>query len=225
MRRYLTEPEQRDLLKAAKSDSDPLAQRDFHWMSVLILTGMRIQEFTLLTAELARLALRSGWLVSLKKHCKGKKRANEYLVTHQLRVHLQALLDLSDKHAAALAIGAADPQQLQPLVWGREIRGKAGPLSVRSYEARMKIWAAKAALDHRVSPHWLRHTRGMNIMRRSRGKDAIRVAKLALNHASIRSTGIYTQMSREEFESEIHLVDGGRVPRRVARDLAERAVQ
>ena len=46
----------------------------------------------------------------------------------------------------------------------------------------------------------------MNIVTRTRGKDGLRVAKLALNHQSIRSTGIYTQMSREAYEAEIRMV-------------------
>lgn len=242
MRRYLTETEQRPLLMAAKKSSDPLAQRDYHWMGALILTGMRIQEFSRLTADLVRLGLRTGWLVSPKEHCKGRRRANEYLVTHPLRQHLEALLRLSDETAARVVPKPAripkvlvwpgldgvepsdDGPAPQPLVWGRDVDGAAGPLSVRSYEARLKLWAAAAGLDQRISPHWLRHTRAMNIMRRTRGKDGLRVAKLALNHSSIRSTGVYTGMCREEYEQEIHLVDGGRVPRRLARELAERAV-
>jgi site-specific recombinase XerD len=218
MKRYLTESEQRQLLLAAKRMADPLAVRDHHWMATLILTGMRVQEFSRLTADQVRMALRAGWLVSKKDACKGKRRANDYLVTHPLRLHLQALLDISDEDAPMHEL---EEGGTQPLVWGRAVDGKAGALSVRSYEARMKVWAAQAGLDLRVSPHWLRHTRGMNVMRRSRGKDAIRVAQLALNHSSIRSTGVYTQMAREEYEAEIRFVDGGRVPRRVARQMAE----
>lgn len=224
MKRYLTEQEQRALLQAAKRVADPLAQRDYHWMAALILTGMRIQEFRHLTAGQVQLAMRTGWLISLKEHCKGRRHANDYLVTHALRTHLQALLDLSDETLATMGQDMTDPGVVQPLIWGRDIAGKAGPLSVRSYEARMKVWAAAAGLDPRVSPHWLRHTRGMNIMRRSRGANAINVTQRALNHASLRSTGIYTAMCREEYEQEIRLVDGGRMPRRVARSLAESAV-
>lgn len=220
MKKYLTETEQRQLLAAAKRTADPLAQRDYHWMNALILTGMRIQEWSLLTAAQVRRALQDGWLVSLKQACKGKRHANDYLVTHPLRQHLQALLDLSDELAQHLEV---EEGAMQPLVWGRDVAGRAGAMSVRSYQARMKVWAEAAGLDRRVSPHWLRHTRGMNIMRRSRGKDALRVAKLALNHSSIRSTGIYTAMCREEYEQAIRMVDGGRVPRRLARQLAERA--
>jgi site-specific recombinase XerD len=222
MRRYLTETEQRTLLATAKRVNELLAQRDYHWMGALILTGMRIQEFSLLTAPQVRQALTCGWLVSLREACKGKKHTNEYLITHPLRQHLQALLKISDE--LARAIEHVDGEQLQPLVWGRDVAGKAGHLSVRSYEARLKEWAVAAGLDPRISPHWLRHTRGMNVINRTRGKDGLRVAKLALNHQSIRSTGIYTQMSREAYEAEIRMVDGGRVPRRVARLAAERAV-
>jgi site-specific recombinase XerD len=221
MRKYLTDHEQRQLLQAAKREADLLAQRDYHWMGALITTGMRIQEFSRLTAPQVRQALACGWLVSLREHCKGKKHTNEYLVTQPLLVHLQALLSISDELARGIE---HDQEQLQPLVWGRDVAGKAGHLSVRSYEARLKVWAAKASLDPRISPHWLRHTRGMNVIGRTRGKDGLRVAQRALNHASIRSTGIYTQMSREAYEQEIRFVDGGRVPRRVARQMAEQAV-
>lgn len=223
MRRYLPEQEQKLLLQAAKKMADPLAVRDYHWMASLILTGMRIQEFSLLNVPIVELALRAGWLVSLKEHCKGKRRANEYLVTHQLRHHLTELVRISNEMAETILPQLQERPALQPLVWGRVVDGTCGPLSVRSYEARIKIWGAQAGLDPRISPHWLRHTRGMNVMNRSRGKDALRVAQLALNHSSIRSTGIYVQMSREEFEREIHFVDGGRVPRRLARQMAERA--
>ena len=115
MRRYLTEQQQRELLMVAQRTRDPLALRDFHWMAALILTGMRIQEFSRLTAEQVRLALRTGWLVSKKEHCKGKHRANEYLVTHRLRVHLQGLLDLSDELASELK--APEPADADDLRW------------------------------------------------------------------------------------------------------------
>jgi hypothetical protein len=61
----------------------------------------------------------------------------------------------------------------------------------------------------------------MNIMRRSRGENPLKVAQVALNHSSLKSTGVYLQLSREEFEREIQAVDGGRVPKRVARRMAE----
>ncbi|UUZ68059.1 site-specific integrase [Polaromonas sp. P2-4] len=209
-----------ELLKAARTQADPLAQRDYHWMAALILTGMRIQEFSHLTVAQVRLALATGWLISRKEHCKGKegkRRANEYCVTAQLRIHLQALMRISDEMGVThdgLEVG-------QPLVWGRNLNGGASALSVRSYEARLKQWAVAAGLDNRISPHWLRHTRGMNVVAHCRGNNALKVAQLALNHASLRSTGVYVQMSRESFEREMQLVDGaGRLSKADARRLA-----
>jgi len=63
-RRYLTELEQSRLLSGASRVNDPLAQRDFHWMAALILTGMRIQEFSRLTVGQVQQSLATGWLVS-----------------------------------------------------------------------------------------------------------------------------------------------------------------
>jgi site-specific recombinase XerD len=217
MRRYLTEAEQRALLAAPKGVACPLAQRDYHCLAALMLTGMRITEWSRLTVSMVKQAMATGWLVSPPEHCKGK-RGNEYLVTEQLHVHLAALCKLSDQLGAGLVVPAAG----QPLVWGRDIAGRAGPLSVRSYEVRLKEWARAAGLDVRISPHWLRHTRGMNIMRRSRGAHPLKVAQVALGHKSIASTGIYTQLAREEVEAELRQVDGGRLPKAVARRLALR---
>lgn len=219
-KRYLNELEQSQLLSGASSVHCPLAQRDFHWMAALILTGMRIQEFSRLTVPMVQRALQSGWLVTPKSLCKGGRRGHEYLITARLRRHLEALVKLSHE----LGAGCVVPPEGQPLVWGRDIAGLAGPLSVRSYEARVKLWVAHAGLDPRISPHWFRHTRGMNIMRRSRGDNPLKVTQIALGHASLQSTGIYLQMSREEYEREIQGVDGGRLPKAVARRMAAQGV-
>lgn len=217
MMKYLTEPEQRELLKAAKTQADALAQRDYHWMAALILTGMRIAEFGRLTAPQVRLGLATGWLVSRKADCKGKRHANDYCVTLQLALHLRALLALSDAVDGELPAGFAEPTNGQPLVWGRG----AAPLSVRSYEARLKLWARAAGLDGRISPHWLRHTRGMNVLRHSRGENPLLVAQRALNHASLKSTGVYLHLSREALEQDLQLVDArGRMGKAQARRLA-----
>ena len=216
MRRYLTEPEQRKLLNAAKGQADPLAQRDYHWMACLMLTGMRIQEWSLLTVEATKKALARGWLINPPAHCKGG-RSNEHMMTEPVRLHLQALIRLSDELGAGLLV----PDAGQPLVWGRQVGGQAGALSVRSYEARLKEWARAAGLDDRISPHWLRHTFGMNVMRRSRATNPLKVTQMAMGHKSLASTGVYLNLSREELEEDLRSVAAGqRLPKRVARRLA-----
>lgn len=215
MRRYLPEAEQARLLKAAQGCSDPLAQRDYHWMAAVLLTGMRIGEFSRLTVPQVQQGLRSGWLVSRKADCKGQ-RGNEYAVTTPLRRHLEALV----RYAALLGSGevsAAGAAGERPLIPGRF----GDHMTPRAYELRMKLWAAEAGLDPRLSPHWLRHSRGMNIVRRSRGNNPLKVAQAALGHASLKSTGVYLHLSREELAEELQAVDGGRVKKRQARGLAE----
>lgn len=212
MRRYLTEAEQQQLLRAAKTNTDPLAQRDYWWMRLLIELGMRVNEFHLLTLAQAEAALAMGWLVVTKGQRKGGKRGHEYLVTQTVRECLVALTFMARAEPPIAGLPT-------PLV-----RGSHGAaLSVRSYQARLKVWVSEAGLDPRVSIHWLRHTRAMNIMRRCRGENPLGVVKQALGHESISSTGIYTQMAREDYVRELHQVDGGRLSKRAARAMGAQA--
>ena len=233
-RRYLEDEEQKALLKAAKDQAGLLAQRDYAWMKLLIETGMRINELALLELRQAEMALKTGWLSIRAEQRKGhgvkakegeqpkpaKRSPHEYMVTAPVRECLCILIDLQPELAPALEL---PPNEPAPLLWGRcgIVRGKVlhEHMSVRSFQVRMKHWASLAGLPEGVSPHWLRHTRGVNIIRRSRGNNPLKVAQMALGHASIASTGIYTQMSREEFSRELNLVAGGRMRRSDARAL------
>ena len=211
MKRYLTEGEQQKLLRAARGSTDPLAQRDYWWMRLMLATGMRVQELSLLSAEQAEAALATGWLIVDKAQRKGRRRGQEYVVTQSVRDCLTALLALQrDEPAPAGLDGPA------PLLWGRE----GGRLSVRSYQARMKLWIRAAQLDPRMSPHWLRHSRGVNIIARSRSANPLKVVQTALGHESIASSGIYTQMLREDYVRDLHGIDGARMRKRDALKLA-----
>jgi|GEM_PF-790431 len=215
LKRYLTDAEQRALLQAARRSTDPLAQRDLLWMRLLIETGARVAELASFTAAQAEAALATGWLAvraaQRKADGKGRRRAHEYLVTEPVRDCLRGLLALQRQHPAGL-----DATAPEPLVWGRG--GQA--LSVRSYQARMKLWAREAGLDGRISPHWLRHTRGRNIVARSRAKNPLKVVQLALGHASVASSGVYTQMVRQEYVDALHAAAGGRMRKAAARRAA-----
>ena len=217
-KRYLTDEEQRRLLAKAKEQAGPLAQRDYAWMRLLIETGMRVNELATLTYRQAVNALASGWLVVTKDQRKGKRCGHEYLVTEPVRQGLITLMELQEELRPMVVL---PPEVMPPLLWGRcgVVRGKllAEHMSVRSFQARMKYWAYLSGLPDGVSPHWLRHTRGVNIIRRSRGNNPLKVAQLALGHASIASTGIYTQMSREEYTRELQNVAGGRMRKADAR--------
>jgi len=215
LKRFLNETEQRALLRAARQSSDPLAQRDYHWMRLMIETGARVSELASFTAAQAEAALASGWLVvapaQRKANSQGKRRGHEYLVTEPVRTSLLALLALQREESAAL-----EPDAPVPLIWGRD--GKA--LSVRSYQVRIKAWAQAGGLAGGVSPHWLRHTRGVNIINRSRAANPMKVAQLALGHVSAASTAIYTQLARDEYVQALQATAGGRMPKKAARRAA-----
>lgn len=225
LKRYLTDEEQRRLLSVAKAQAGLLAQRDYAWMRLLIETGMRVNELATLTVGQAEQALASGWLVVDKAQRKasksGKRMGHEYMLTEPVRQCLEQLVHLQAELSPALV---PELDVVPPLLWGRcgVVKGKVmcEHMSVRSLQARMKHWAYLAGLPDGVSPHWLRHTRGVNIIRRSRGRNPLKVAQLALGHVSIASTGIYTQMSREEFAAEMRAVAGGRMRKADARAMA-----
>jgi hypothetical protein len=178
-----------------------------------------------LASHLAERALATGWLVVDKEQRKGKRRGHEYLVTEPVRQALAKLLELQQELRPMCIDGGLQP----PLLWGRLVAEggvwRCASMSVRSFQARIKHWAELAGLPVGVSPHWLRHTRGVNIIERSRGKNPLKVAQLALGHVSIASTGIYTQMSRQAYEQELHAVAGGRMRKADARAAAQGGVR
>ncbi|CAM8627284.1 XerC Site-specific recombinase XerC [Comamonadaceae bacterium] len=220
LKRYLTEDEQRRLLTVVKGQAGLLAQRDYAWIRLLIETGMRINELATLSYRQAADALATGWLVVNKEQRKGKRKGQEYLVTEPVRQCLVKLMELQEELRPLGAVSEGAP----PLIWGRcgVVGGRllGENMSVRSFQARMKHWGYLAGLPAGVSPHWLRHTRGVNIVRRSRGRNPLKVVQEALGHASIASTGIYTQLTREEYANELRTVASGRMRKVDARAAA-----
>lgn len=210
--RYMTQTQQWQLLQAAKKTNCLLAQRDYHWMKLDLHTGMRVTELSLLERGQAEQALASGWLVTRPEQRKGGKRGHEYAVTQSVREALQALVMISRQ----LEQPGSGPAPLICAANGQ-------PLSVRSFQVRLKLWVSTAKLDPRISMHWLRHSRAMNIIQRSRGGNPLKVAQIALGHVSLSSTGIYTQMAREDYVRELQQVDGQRLSKRDARRQAQQA--
>lgn len=201
MGRYLTEPEQRRLFAAVRGTASLLARRDAAWMEALRSTGMRITEWARMTRGDARLALESGYVFIPKERRKGRKGKrvdHSVLVTEPVAAALGTLLEVGE------AFGATE--DAAPLVRSR----KHGAMSVRQYQERVRFWARRAGIGGAVSPHWFRHTRAMNIMRRSTSTDPRGIVQAALGHASIASTGVYTRVAREDLERELHAVDGRR---------------
>lgn len=197
MKRYLTEAQQGELLRTINKHAGLLARRDSAWVRLLQSTGMRLNELVTMTVGDAELALRHGRLFVPKEHRKGGQRDHDYLVTEPVRRALADLLAVRREQGHADILSA-------PLVMSRKRVG----VTARAYEQRCAMWAEMAGLGEKVSPHWFRHTRAMNIMRRSTASDPRGVVQAALGHASISSTGVYTRITKEDMEAALREVDG-----------------
>lgn len=195
MKKYLTEDEQKRLLLTLKQFNGQTARRDDALVRLLIASGMRIGECLRLSIGDATAALKSGYLYLPKEYRKGRvgeKRDHDVLMTNSVRLAVRDLL--------VLRIDA-------PLEDALVVSRKHGVLSVRAFQFRVTYWAKLAGLPEGVSPHWFRHTRGMNIMRRTTSTDPLGVVKAALGHSSIRSTEVYARQTRENVDAALREVD------------------
>lgn len=226
--RYLTEPQQRQLLRHMHlRRADALARRDGALMRLLLHTGMRLGETVAMTVGDALEALRTGWIFIPKEHRKGwnrkprkNKAGKEYKpkppADHTVRVTepvAAALRDLLSARAELTGLGACRAES--PLLASRQGEG----LSTRAVQLRVKAWMADAGLPEGISPHWFRHTRAKNIMRRSSSNDPRGIVQAALGHASIASTGIYTEVDADDLSAALEEVDGLGDRRSVKRGL------
>lgn len=184
--RYLTLQEERQLLRTVAKHGDVLARRDAAWMALLRQTGLRVGALAGLTVLDARTALTGGRLHSRPEISKGE-RGYEIYLNKKARAALGELLRLRREQ------GHGDHPDA-PLCMSR----KRLALSVRSYQARMRLWVGLAGLDVAASPHWWRHTLSKRLMQQSTARDPLAVVQAALGHVSRNSTAIYTRPDREE---------------------------
>lgn len=207
LERYLPEPDQRRLIAAAATTHCPFAQRDAAWMRALLYSGCRIGEFSKITIRAAQHAINSRRLVLPAADRKGGKRDHAPLATDALIASIKDLLRLRQTiTGAATATLDADA----PLVVNRY--GKK--LSIRSFQLRIKYWAGKAGLNIKLSPHWLRHSRAHNIMRKSGALDPRGIVQRELGHVSIASTTIYTVPAEHEVRAALEQTDATRPARK-----------
>lgn len=198
LKRYLTMEEQNRLLSTVRKFGCPEARRDYGWLRLLRALGLRIGETSKLTAGQADAALATGYLYIPAKDRKGRRR------DLTLRLHQEAHAAVRDLLTVRVQMtNDAHPARDAPLIVNRY----GQRLSVRSYQLRLEAWAREAGIEGGVSPHWLRHTRGVNIMRHSQAADPRGIAQVALGHASIKSTYIYTQPTKEDVDEALRNTD------------------
>lgn len=192
--RYLTPGEQRKLLAAARQFKGHEAERDGHWMVFMLKTGIRVDAMSQFTCGDARRAIATE-TVALRSEIQKNQRGHRIPLVADAK---RALLGLLRVRKAQGHI----EDEFEPLVMSRNHKG----LSVRSYQMRIKHWAAAAGLscaDH-ISPHWLRHTVAKRILSKSTDPDPLRIVQGFLGHANRNTTAVYTRPDKEQMKNEIH---------------------
>jgi len=183
--RYLTPSEERQLLSTVAQYKDVLARRDSAWMRVLRQTGIRIGALAGLTVHDAKEGLRTGFLY-LRPAIQKRGQGHSIHLTKKARAALKELLKARREMGHA-EIGEA------PLIMSRNHR----PMSVRSFQARMRKWCDEAGLNVAATPHWFRHTLAKRLVAQSTAVDPLGIVQSALGHLSRNSTGVYAQPDRE----------------------------
>lgn len=189
--RYLTESEEKQLLKHIGSIDSPLAKRDLHWMMLARQLGLRIGSIAGLTVGDATAALASRHLVLRDEISKGKKGYSVLLNTSADRA-LRALLKL--RRDLKLT---ADPDAF--LIWSRQSQG----MTVRNFQLRMEYWIAEAKLTRKATPHWWRHTLAKRLITRSTSSAPQSIVQAVLGHRSLDSTAIYTLPDIEQIALDL----------------------
>jgi site-specific recombinase XerD len=199
--RCLTNEEESKLRRAMRRRGDLLGRRDYAWVRLLLTTGMRLKEFSMLTVGDAWAALNLGYLFVPKEH--RKKQACDLSVHAKGEVQ-DALRDLLSVCAEMSGTSSTRLPEGHPLVLSRN--GEA--MSERAYQQRMKEIAIEAGIDPAVSPHWLRHTFAVTFLENSEGTPQAALVRLKnlLGHTSISSCMEYLTMSREDVGTEIERI-------------------
>ena len=132
--RYLTEGEERQLMKHVGKFGDELSRRDAAWIELMRQTGIRVGSMAGLTVEAAQHGVKRARLVLEDDHAKGG-RGYEVPLNKRAVAALRRLLKVRSDMGYK-------PLPHMPLVMSRKGNG----MSVRSYQARMAMWVREAGL-------------------------------------------------------------------------------
>ena len=177
---YLTPPEVRALLEAARAQDPPeRALRDWALLAFLYGTGLRVSEA--LGLELGGVLEVEGRPAAVRVLGKGAK---------------ERIVPLSPTARGALEAWLARRR----LVGGRRVwvhlegRRRGAPINVRTVQLALKRAAERAGVDPaRATPHKLRHAYASALVEAGRGVDEV---KELLGHASVATTQVYVHTSR-----------------------------
>ena len=186
----LISPAELNRLLAATDGADEKSLRDKAILELLFSTGLRVSELCSLDVDLD--LTRDDFPI----RGKGDKVRVVFLsdeAKNAVRAYLKARKDMDE----ALFVNMPPMAGKDP-----EKASKRSPsrLTPRSVERMIKIYAAKAGITKKVTPHVMRHSFATDLL--NNGAD-IRSVQQLLGHASIVTTQIYTHVTDAHLR-EVH---------------------
>jgi site-specific recombinase XerD len=180
-------------LRNAPNGTDLKSLRDKAILELLFSTGLRVSELCSLTSDID---LHSD---ELSIRGKGGKVRVVFISDEAkkcLKIYLSARKDMNE----ALFINIGQGKQEQPSKTKSGNMNEATPLTSRSIERIIKLYAVKAGISKKVTPHTMRHLFATDLL--SNGAD-IRSVQALLGHSSIITTQIYTHVTDKHLK-DIH---------------------
>lgn len=177
--KYLTNDEVEKLLNLPDTTT-PTGQRDKAMIELLYATGLRVSE--LIDLKMNNLNLEERFLITFGKGSKERlvpfsKKAYRYLVTY---INDGRIKLLKDKKSYFLFLN---------------VRGNK--ISRQGFWKILKAYGRKIGIEHKLSPHTLRHTFATHLL--EHGAD-LRAVQIMLGHSDISTTQIYTHISNERLK-------------------------
>ncbi|MFZ5775624.1 MAG: tyrosine recombinase XerC [Thermodesulfobacteriota bacterium] len=183
---FLTVDEVFSLLEAPGAD-DPFAARDRAILEILYSTGLRVAELAAL--DLERLDLDQGMVRVRGKGGKERLVPVGDPAVESVRQYLPQRERLCRER---LARGDASERQAVFL------NSRGGRLTTRSVERLVGLYAQRAGIANRVTPHALRHSFATHLL--EMGAD-LRTVQELLGHASLSTTQRYTHLNLDHLSA------------------------
>ena len=165
----------------APDDRTPLGVRDRTMLELGYGAGLRVSE--LVGVLLADVSLEAGFVRVL-----GKGDKERLVPIGQMAI--DKIGDYLEFSRPRLASGRMSPN----LFIGQGGR----KLTRQAFWKRLKIWAKKAEIEKKLTPHTLRHSFASHMLE---GGADIRVVQEMLGHVDISTTQIYTHVAREHLKN------------------------
>jgi len=177
-------PEEIDLLiKGILKGAKPADYRDWAIFELMYSSGLRV-------SEIVNLKLNNVDFNNASVRVTGKGSKVRFVPAH-------------DRALAALKryIERARPRLLknQPDTHILFLNQSGKQLTRQAINWKLNVWAKRAGLDARVSPHWLRHSFASHLLN---GGASLRHIQDLLGHSSINTTQIYTALNVEKLRAD-----------------------